>query len=348
MHRMMLARPTSCGARALLALAWALILITTPGCDERPEVGQTDDGQFADPQARRVVSLSPALTQIVVDLGAGDRLVGIDSNYPYPGQAPEAESVGNLRHINDEQLIALEPTDVLVQVEQGNTALADLRNMARQFGWRVHTIDIRTIPDVQQAVYSLPPSPSVSVALDMPRRGRELAEAFEERLEAVTEAVLQQEDMRFPGTLVLTSTGPAMPMAAGVNTFIDQMLTYAGGRNVLGRAEGAYPMLDKEAIETLQPEVIVILHARAEPPPEGMPPVLSDLDVPAVRDNRVHYLHDRMAQIPSTTIPRVTAKLAKLLHPGAGELFDAIMAGDDASDDQFTPAVGDGPTAPGR
>jgi len=129
-------------------------------------------------------------------------------------------------------------------------------------------------------------------------------------------------------TLLLTSTNPLG--AAGPGTFLDKMLTFAGGRNVLDASAGDYPQLSKETVVTLDPDVIVIVRGQAGDPPDELPASLAELQMRAVQEGNVRWLSDPHAMLPTTTMPRVTAKLAKVLHPDLADRIDRIFESDES------------------
>lgn len=76
----------------------------------------------------RIVSLNGDLTEIIYELGAGDRVVGIDLTTTYPPEATELPDVGLGRNLNVEAIIGLSPTLVLgdTQIEP-ESAIEQLR-----------------------------------------------------------------------------------------------------------------------------------------------------------------------------------------------------------------------------
>ncbi|MCX7667663.1 MAG: ABC transporter substrate-binding protein, partial [Atribacterota bacterium] len=63
--------------------------------------------------AQRIISLSPANTEIVFSLGLGDRLIGVTSYCNYPEEAQTKEKIGNVTEIDLEKVVRLEPDLVL-------------------------------------------------------------------------------------------------------------------------------------------------------------------------------------------------------------------------------------------
>lgn len=63
---------------------------------------------------QRIVSLSPAITELLFMIGAGDRLVGISDYCQYPEETKKIQKVGGMQNINMETLLSLHPDVVLI------------------------------------------------------------------------------------------------------------------------------------------------------------------------------------------------------------------------------------------
>jgi iron complex transport system substrate-binding protein len=98
---------------------------------------------------------------------------------------------------------------------------------------------------------------------------------------------------------------------AGPGTFLDELIRYAGGRNVLAGFDTPYPNVRLETIVRLAPEVII------DNVPEGEDPLVAwsgFTTIPAVRDRRVHAVRDRALLIPGPDLPRSVERLAAIIH----------------------------------
>ena len=84
-----------------LALAVALLLVASVGA-----------------QARRVISIIPATTEMLFAMGAGDRVIAIGSYDHYPPEAQKLPRVGALIDPNVEQFLQLRPDLVVLYATQ--------------------------------------------------------------------------------------------------------------------------------------------------------------------------------------------------------------------------------------
>jgi len=112
-------------------------------------------------------------------------------------------------------------------------------------------------------------------------------------------------------------------LTTGRGTFLSEMLDIAGADNVFGDIDMRYPEVSVESIIAKQPEVIIELMPEIDVTEhdtrlhEQWKPFAM---IPAVRDNRIYFLSDENALIPSPRYVRFIEKVSKLLHgPGASK-----------------------------
>ena len=311
----------------LHSLSWLGLVVlllaglTLAACEDRaPAPGAGPDGKSAKPMpGQRIVCMSPAITQMLIELDCADRIVGLNQ-FDAAAAELDAKVVGDLYDFEYERLISVDPTDILLQ--PAHTGVPQkLRDMAEANHWRIHEYRLETIADVMRAMS--PTGQGVPAVVNATPRGREVMDRFLRQLEQVGKAV----DAKDPGlsvrTLVLVGVNPMT--AAGPGTFIDEMLTLVRGRNAIVDNANAYPVLDKEAIVTLDPDVIVVVHTDPGAAPDRMPAALASLDVRAVNEGHVRWLADPHALLPTTSVPRVMAKLARVLHPEVADRIDRML-----------------------
>src|SRR3990172_1277855 len=94
------------------SLAFALCALTL-ACASPP-------GEGPPPEARRIVSLTPAITETLFALGLGDRVVGVTRFCDYPPEVARLPKVGGYADPDVEAVLALTPDLVLVSPNVGN------------------------------------------------------------------------------------------------------------------------------------------------------------------------------------------------------------------------------------
>ena len=228
-------------ALSLLALSLALSLVGA-GCGE--VVPEEAAGQAADSEARRIISLNPSLTAMLVTLGASDRLVGIDDwSAQSHAELADVERVGGLSTPSLEAVVALRPDLVALvpSVEQ-----RDFRDRVEALGVRVEAFENLSRDQVLENIERLGKLVGASdVARE--RVGRVRATW------AATEAALSGKAL--PRAVVVVQRDPLFVVGGG--GFIEEMLAAAGARNVGGEAGEGYPRVSDEWLVATAPEVLI-------------------------------------------------------------------------------------------
>lgn len=196
---------------------------------------------------QRIVSLAPSVTELLFALGVGDKVVGVTRWCNYPAAARKLPKVGDVS-LSEEQIVVLRP-DLIV----GDGALErPFLDRLAKLGWPVLAVRPQRVAEVARALSLL------GRATGVPEAGEKAARQYRERL-----AKLSAEGARLarrPGGPVRTFVwlDPDGLYTAGPGTFLDELITLAGGRNIAGEARTPWPLLSEETLLLADPEVIVV------------------------------------------------------------------------------------------
>lgn len=192
----------------------------------------------------RVVSLAPSLTETVFALGAGNRLVGVTDFCDYPPQAKRIQKVGGWVDPNMEMILSLRPDMVLLVEYQKKVAE------------KIDRLGIRTLVVETTSVEAILRSfEQVGDALGLSLEGKRLREKVEREM-----AKVRQRDKEKKRVLLVVGRREGSISELYVATkksFLGDLLDMAGGRNVAGDLPGFYALLSREAILSMQPEVVI-------------------------------------------------------------------------------------------
>lgn len=243
------------------------------------------------PRAGAVVSLLPSWTEVIVELGAGDRLVGCTEACAPGKDVPRVPWHGDV-----EAIVRLRPELVIRQAPRASGDAFE-RGLERA-GIRVLSLPSETVADVRTAIAAIGAALDVDPVAAIERFDRSFAAAKrkgEGRGEPPTVLFVIGRD---PG-------GVANVDGAGKGTFLDELIGLAGGRNVL--EDGPYPKLRLETIVRLAPQVIIDNAGDAEAWKELR-------TLPAVRDGRVFSVTDNALLIPGPRLGASIERLAEMIH----------------------------------
>lgn len=188
---------------------------------------------------QRIISLVPSQTELLYDLGLGDRVVGITKFCTHPKKwRSEKTIVGGTKQYHLDKIEGLQP-DLIIGNKEENDKAAIEQLMLRYPVWMS---DIANLED----------------ALTMVRQvGRLVNKASEAGLMANN---IENSFSGIPmpshkkSTLYLIWKAPYM--AAGKGTFINEMMDCAGFENCI--KESRYPNLTLDEIKVMNPELVLL------------------------------------------------------------------------------------------
>ncbi len=248
-------------------------------------------------QPQRIISLAPSITEILFALGLDDRIAGISDADDYPPDRIKGKPrIGGVQ-VNVEMLVGLRPDLILGMLSLQRGQLERLVALRLP----VVAVDARSLPDVYAQVTLIG---RLTGREDAARR---LTAQMQTEAQAVSSAV---RGSRPPRVYVEIWGDP--PTAAGGDTFVDDLLRRAGGRNIFSDVAG-WPQVAGETVIALNPEVIILTYA-------GRSQVLQRpgwADVAGVRSHRVVEVPSALVSRPGPRLILGLERLARVLHPEA-------------------------------
>jgi len=260
--------------------------------------------------ATRIVSLVPALTEMLFAVGAGSQVVGVSSYDDFPPEVQSRPRVGALLDPDVERILSLKPDLVLMYGSQ-----TDLQGQFARAGIRVYSYRHGGIGNVLQTIRELGALSGHKV------EGDRVTAQLQSRLDAVRTRVRSRPRPRT--MLVMGRDAMALRgvyVSAGVG-FLHELLDVAGAEDVFAdvKREGIQPSNETMIVRAAQ--VIIELHPGDQPAPDILQKersVWSLLSsVPAVRNGRVHLLYGGYLMSPGPRLAAAAESLARVLHPDA-------------------------------
>lgn len=211
----------------------------------------------------RIVSLSPAMTEILFSIGAGDKLVGVTTFCDFPEETKNITKVGDFSHPSIERIVGLKPDLVIINLPEQNRVRRELEKLK-----------IRTFvssPASLSEVYS--ELSALGAEIDMQRAADSLASYMRDKLQAGTRSQPKK---------IYVEIAPKPLVTIGAATFLNDLIHLAGGVNIFADLEKDYPVVGQEAVITRDPDIIIVLH------PEDITGRTGWQNVRAIKDGRVH------------------------------------------------------------
>lgn len=266
--------------------------------------------QFDEP-VQRIVSLAPSNTEILFAVGAGSQVVGRDSFSDYPSEAQNVADIGGgFGALDTETIIASSPDLVLaadLTPAEQIQALEDLGLTVFVLG---NPIDLPGMYENLRTVAKL---------TGHLEETETLITSLEERV-AVVEGKLAGVTDRPLVLYEIDGTDPNAPWVPGPDTFVNTLLTMAGGNNMSAALEGAWVQVSLETIIEMNPDLILLGDAQWG----GMTPeMVAERGgweaLTAVQEGKIYPFDDNLVSRPGPRLVDGLEALAKFLHP---ELFE--------------------------
>lgn len=192
---------------------------------------------------QRIISLLPGLTETVCALGECARLVATDRYSNWPESVKALPKTGGLDDPLIEAIVRLHPDLVLLSSSQRITA------RLRELGMESFALDTQTYAHVSHVITV------IGTILNVRERAAALNRRIDGEVATIGEQAIARR--RSPAPSVYFEVDPG-PYAAGPQSFIGELITRLGARNIVEANLGLFPKLNPEYVVRQNPDVIFV------------------------------------------------------------------------------------------
>lgn len=217
-----------------------LILVLFSSCDSRRFVPpKTPPGDY-----KRIISLTPSITEVLFAMGAEDKIAGVTSWCDYPEVAKNYPKVGDFLRPNLEAVLELDP-DLIILAPTG-TLLRKSYNNFKSLGKNMLVVWNNTIPETLDTIRIM------GETLRMEEQAEALIKRIQDQIQEEREKLKKHKPVR-----ALWVVGHKPLVAVGEGTCQAEILKMAGGLNVVPEGLGAWPNINEEFVLQADPDVII-------------------------------------------------------------------------------------------
>lgn len=253
---------------------------------------------------QRIVSLAPAMTEILFALGLGDKVVGVTNYCNYPAEAAAKPKVGGFSTPNAELVVTARPDLVL--------ATKINENFIPQLEGAGLTVVVIESLDMAQVLEDIKLIGKFTGAVDA---ANNLTADMQRRIDSITAKVSGLPDEQKPA--VYFEIWPDPLTTGGAKSFVNSLITMAGGKNIAGDVEQDWVNLSPEMVLARDPQVAVLCHHGSS---------LQTVEefrfrkgweqVSAIRNDRIGLVVDENTVVrPGPRMVEGFEFMAKLFHP---------------------------------
>ena len=294
---------------------WTFIVILGLGlalsaCQPSPVIDGLGEEVSLAGSADRIISISPSTTEILYAVGAGDKVIGRDSNSLYPEDAQAVQDLGGMWDgVPIEDILALEPDLVMMGANISEDTAEELRALGLTVYWQANPADFQELFDNIRQVASLTGNK---------KEADDVIQGLQERIDSAAELVktVTVEPLVF---YELDATDPANPWTAGQGTFISYVIAQAKGKNLGDALEGDWVQISSEELIAQNPEYILLADAMFGIEPESVKERAGWSEIDAVTNDLVVPFDPNLLSIPGPRLVDGLEEVIKIIHPGLAE-----------------------------
>ncbi|HEV2764791.1 MAG TPA: ABC transporter substrate-binding protein, partial [Pyrinomonadaceae bacterium] len=280
-----------------------------------PSPGSSTTPGGSGPQ--RIISLSPSTTEILHGVGAFARVVAVSDYCTFPPEVKNLPRIGGWQNTNLERVASFRP-DLVVLSDVQVPLIGD---KLQALGVPFIAVRSHSLQDAYDAIETIGRATgNVEQARKLLDETRAKVEDVRLRAEGLPKRRVLCVVDRVPGTLRDLYTATKGSYAA-------ELIEIAGGESIAPPAESGWGKISKEAVVTLDPEVVIDLMMQKTEGGfgEDTQSVWRELaQVRAVREGRVHAVREETVLHPSQFVGDTARRFAELIHP---EVFKSDARG---------------------
>lgn len=256
--------------------------------------------------AQKIVSLAPSNTELLFAIGAGSQVVGRDDFSDYPAEAAQLPSVGgSMGDYNLEAIVALQPDLVLLSELNSSDLVQSLENLGLKVYYLGNPVEIEGLYTNLENLGKITGHEADAASL---------IESLKAKVSKVDE-LIATTSTRPLVFYELDATEPTKPWTAGPGTFVDQLITRAGGENLGGSLDGAWVQISQEALIINDPEIIVMGDSIYGITAEQVAERAGWENLKAVTDGQIYPFDDDLVSRPGPRLVDGLIELARIIHP---------------------------------
>ena len=284
-----------CNNIILVLSLLSLFAVLFIDCSKKTQSSQ--NAQTAIPQ--KIVSLSPASSEILFAVGAEAQIAAVSQFTDYPPEATKLPVVGGFdgKTLSIEKILSFNP-DFVYMTNGMHNFLIDQLN---QYGIKYYLSTANSVDDVKKEIVE------IGKITGHEEKALQVVEQIEKTISDCTgkarnaTAALDTSTTDKSTATVYYEVWNSPYMTAGNSSFINDIITIAGGKNIFGDIDSPYPIVSEETIIIRQPEVIFV-PATSGITVESVSSRIGWENLPAVKNKKIFVIDDNLITRPGARI----------------------------------------------
>lgn len=249
---------------------------------------------------QRIISLSPSATEILFAIGAQNQIAARSDFCDFPENAKNIPSVGGFdgKTLSIEKILSFSPDFVYLTNGMHNYLIPFLQK--HNIAYYISVAD--SVQTVLQEIAE------IGKITDHQLQAQKLCNQIKQDLQKIAE-----QNKSKPKVTVYWEVWTPPYMSAGKNSFINEIITYAGGINIFSDIEQPYPVVSEEAILMRNPQIIIIPNSTVG----GTTAVTSRKNwqnISAVKNNKIYSVDTNIISRPGPRISQAIELISNCIY----------------------------------
>lgn len=252
----------------------------------------------------RYISIAPSTTEILFALGLDEEIIGVSTYCNWPPKAKTKEKVGEFSQINIEKIISLRPDYIFSTGLEQAKIVRELRRLKL----KVYVADPKNIKELFNSIKD------IGEITGRINEAGSLITNMENEIKEIGSKVKLIPPSKKPKVFIEIWHDPLT--TAGKGSFIDELITLAGGVNIAGDTKRAYSIFSPEEIIKRNPDCIILAYMDKEQPAKLIGGRFGWDGISAVKNNRLYNdINPDLLLRPSPRLTQGLKEIYKRLYP---------------------------------
>lgn len=291
-----------------IGLLLTLLIFLLAGCSGKQKEAIEGERVFTDffgqqveikEAPQRILSLSPAATEILFALGLDEEIVGTTDYCNYPEAALSKPKVGGFTNPNMEIIVQAEPDLILL----ASGVQTEYIEAFKKYGLTTFALDAQTIDQVIE---------NILLVGDITLRQDEAKIITDDMLSRINFVKEKTQGLEKP--LVFFEVWDDPLLSAGPETFIADILEISSAENFATDAKSDYPQVSLELLLERDPDIYMAIDHKNNLP-AGERPGFQNLQ--AVKNGKYFRIEDDLVTKPGPRVILGLEEIARNIHPDA-------------------------------
>lgn len=263
--------------------------------------GRHEAAESADSVPQRIVSLSPAATEILFAVGAEDQIVARTNLCNYPPEAQKLPAVGGFdgKLFSLEKIISFNPDFVYLTDGMHDHLIEPLTS----YEIKIYISKAQSLDDVFDEIQT------IAEITGHKENGIKCVESIKQEISQAAEEIKALNLSVKPS--VYWEIWNAPYMSVGNTSFLNDIMEAAGLNNIFGSLPQEYPVVSEETIIARNPDMI-LFSSDANMLKEDFEKRSSWKNIPAIKNGRVYSIDADLMTRPGPRVGKAVLELSSI------------------------------------